>query len=93
MTPAIRTTELDAGDVLVHWHASRLLEGNRAGDLAARELPIDVPHAVRDGVRRPGVFLLAGFTGDGREFLETHPWRRGVVLEYDAAVRAGTIAP
>ncbi|HUR27323.1 MAG TPA: alpha/beta hydrolase-fold protein, partial [Planctomycetota bacterium] len=80
-------------DVEVHSHTSRLLAGNRAGDPATRALPIYVPHAARDGARLPVVFLLVGFTGDGREFLEAHPWRRGVVLEYDAALRAGMIAP
>jgi enterochelin esterase family protein len=39
------------------------------------------------------VFLLIGFTGNGQEFLEAHPWRRGVVLEYDAALARGAVPP
>ena len=39
------------------------------------------------------MFLLVGFTGNGQEFLEAHPWRRGVVLEYDAALQVGSVPP
>lgn len=70
---------------------SALLRGNPVGDPSRRELPVYVPDA---GARElPVVFLLIGFTGTGREFLEDHPWKRGVVLEYDAACARGALPP
>jgi S-formylglutathione hydrolase FrmB len=70
--------------------ASELLRGNRAGDPHEREVVVYLPpEAGRDGERLPQVWLLAAFTGTPRGFLETHPWRRGVVARYDAQVVAG----
>src|SRR5688572_12990181 len=94
MVGPARTLRLQAGDVEVHLHDSRLLAGNLAGDPAVRELPIYVPHAARTDARGlPAVFLLIGFTGNGQEFLEQHPWRRGVVAEYDQALARGEVPP
>jgi enterochelin esterase family protein len=90
MNAAQRIQALSAGDVERHVFASQLLAGNRAGDPHVRELPIYVPHAARER-RLPVLFLLVGFTGNGQEYLESHPWRRGVVFEYDEALRAGTL--
>lgn len=70
--------------------ASALLRGNRAGDPHEREVCVWLPpDAGRGGERLPQVWLLASFTGTARGFLETHPWRRGVVARYDAEVAAG----
>ena len=103
--PLGRRTALAAGDVEFHVVESRLLARNRAGDPATREFPIYVPRAANapgasrapgapdSGGRVPLVFLLIGFTGNGQEFLETHPWRRGVVVEYDALLAAGKVPP
>ncbi|MEO6711620.1 MAG: alpha/beta hydrolase-fold protein, partial [Planctomycetota bacterium] len=94
MTRASLVRRLSAGNVEVHLCESSLLAGNPAGDPASRELPIYIPHtASKAGERLPVVFLLVGFTGTGREFLEDHPWRRGVVLEYDDALREGRVPP
>jgi enterochelin esterase-like enzyme len=69
---------------------SRLLRGNRAGDPHAREVCVYLPpDAGRGGERLPQVWLLASYTGTARGFLETHPWRRGVVARYDAELAAG----
>ncbi len=88
-----RVHELSAGKLEVHLFESRLLAKNRAGDPHAREFPIYVPHAASNSSPVPLVFLLVGFTGNGQEFLESHPWRRGVLIEYDAALRAGKVPP
>jgi enterochelin esterase family protein len=39
------------------------------------------------------VFLLASFTSHARDFLETHPWRRGVIAELDAQIARGECEP
>lgn len=87
----LRVRRLRAGEVRVLEVDSDLLRDNRIGDPSRRELPVYVPDA---GERRlPVVFLLIGFTGTGREFLEDHPWKRGVVLEYDAECARGALPP
>lgn len=72
---------------------SACLRGNRAGDPHAREVAVYVPRASSPSARLPVVFLLSGFTGNGREFLETHPWRLGVVAQFDRAVESGAMPP
>lgn len=72
---------------------SRLLRCNRAGDPHEREVCVYLPpDAGRGGERLPQVWLLASYTGTARGFLETHPWRRGLVARYDAAVASGMAA-
>ena len=88
-----RVHELSAGKLEVHAFESRLLAKNHAGDPNVREFPIYVPHAASRAAPLPLVFLLIGFTGNGQEFLETHPWRQGLLLEYDAALLAGNVPP
>lgn len=79
-----------AGRVETPLLESELLRGNRAGDPSEREVVVYLPpDAGRDGERLPQVWLLAAYTGNARGFLETHPWRRGVVARYDAEVAAG----
>ncbi|MEM9799720.1 MAG: alpha/beta hydrolase-fold protein [Planctomycetota bacterium] len=65
---------------------SEVLAGNPLGDPHVREVPVYLPPAARDGERLPVVFCLAGFTGRGESMLETHPWRRGAVRDYDRAL-------
>ncbi|MCP3914265.1 MAG: esterase family protein [bacterium] len=72
---------------------SEALRDNPLGDPHVREVPVYVPRAAEDGTRLPVVFLLAGFTGRGQSMLETHPWRRGVVSEYDRALARGEAPP
>lgn len=79
-----------AGRVETPLLASELLRGNRAGDPHEREVCVYLPpDAGRGGERLPQVWLLAAYTGTARGFLETHPWRRGVIARYDAEVAAG----
>ncbi len=73
---------------------SAVLAGNRAGDPATREVPVYLPPGHdAPGARFPVVFLLAGFTGRGQNFLETHPWRRGVARRFDEQVARGEAPP
>lgn len=74
-------------------HASRVLRGNPLGDPHEREVPVYVPPGAERGDALPVVFLLAGFTGRGQSFLETHPWKSGLVRDYDRRVAAGEAPP
>jgi pimeloyl-ACP methyl ester carboxylesterase len=91
MNAPLRDPTAFAGRVETPVLESVLLRGNIAGDPHAREVPVYVPPGARGPL--PVVFLLAGFTGNGREFLESHPWRLGVVARYDREVAAGLVPP
>lgn len=69
---------------------SEVLADNALGDPHVRELAVYVPPG--DGPF-PVLLVLAGFGGRGQSYLETHPWRRGVVWRYDRAVADGSAAP
>ena len=60
-----------------------------------REVPLYLPPGARgSGAERyPLILVLAGFTSRGQSYLETHPWRRGVVWHYDRAVARGDAPP
>jgi hypothetical protein len=69
---------------------SEVLKGNPLGDPHLRELPVYLPPGFdARGARFPVVFVLAGFTGRGQKYLETHPWRQGFVQAYDRAIARG----
>ena len=72
---------------------SSALAENPLGDPHVRELPTYLPPQVEHGERMPVVFVLAGFTGRGHSLLETHPWKPGVVRDYDRAVARGEAPP
>ncbi len=81
------------GRVEMRPFASDALRENRLGDPFEREVPVYLPPGAERGERYPVLFVLAGFTGRGQNYLETHPWKRGVVPLFDAAVARGEIAP
>lgn len=68
------------------------LRGNRAGEPHVRELPVYLPPGDA-GTRLPVVFLLASFTSRAHDFLETHPWRRGVIATLDGQIARGECEP
>ena len=83
-----------AGRVETPTIESAVLASNRLGDPTAREVPVYLPPGWdAPGASFPVVYLLAGFTGRGQKFLETHPWHKGVALRYDELVAAGTAPP
>ena len=73
-----------AGAVETQTFESTCLKGNPLGDPHRREVPVYLPPAALDGEALPVAFLLAGFTGRGQAMMETHPWKRGAVAQYDA---------
>jgi len=83
-----------AGRVETPTIASAVLEGNRLGDPPQREVPIYLPPGwdAADAAF-PVIYILAGFTGRGQKYLETHPWHKGVALRYDEFVAKGDAPP
>ena len=83
-----------AGRVETPPFESRALANNPLGDPALREVPVYLPPGHdAPGARFPVVFVLAGFTGRGQNYLETHPWKLGVVARYDRGVARGEYPP
>lgn len=73
---------------------SAALADNRLGDPAQREVPVYLPPGcAAPGAAFPVIFMLAGFTGRGEKFLDTHPWHKGVALRYDELIAAGKAPP
>ena len=68
---------------------SRILQDNPLGDPSTREVPVYLPPDLAPDERLPTCFVLAGFTGRGQNYLETHPWKRSVAALYDEACAAG----
>lgn len=92
--PWLRDPASFHGRVEMRPFESAALRGNRAGDPHVRELPVYLPPGWdAPGAAFPVLYLLAGFTGRGQGYLETHPWRLGVVPRYDRAVAAGEAPP
>lgn len=89
--PALRDPLRFAGRVELHTLESQVLDGGRYGDPTTRQLAVYVPPETRGPL--PVIFLLPGFTGDWTSFLETHPWKEGVVKAYDRGVVAGELRP
>lgn len=72
---------------------SEVLVGNPLGDPHVRELPVYLPPGASGDRPLPVILVLAGYTGRGQSYLETHPWRRGIVWRFDRAVAAGEAEP
>ncbi|MEZ5976323.1 MAG: alpha/beta hydrolase-fold protein [Planctomycetota bacterium] len=71
---------------------SRVLEGNALGDASLRELALYVPPGVtNDPV--PATLLLSAFTGTPAPLWESHPWKRGALWTWDAAIARGDAPP
>lgn len=81
-----------AGQVELHTLASAVLDGGRYDDPTERTLAVYTPPGAGDEPL-PAVVLLPGFTGRYTAFLETHPWKEGVVKRYERGLAAGELAP
>lgn len=87
-TPPERSESSLKGRIEAPAFTSTCLAGNPLGDSHVREVPVYLPPAALDGEALPVAFLLSGFTGRGQAMLETHPWKRGAVAQYDAHLQA-----
>jgi enterochelin esterase family protein len=81
-----------AGRVEARVVESEALRGNPLGDPHDRELLVYVPPGA-EGRRLPVIWVLCGFTGKPRKYLEAHPWKEGIVKRYDRAISAGEAPP
>ncbi|MDI3299630.1 MAG: alpha/beta hydrolase-fold protein [Bacillota bacterium] len=72
---------------------SRALEGNPLGDPVEREVLLLVPPGARPGEALPHVWMLAGFGGTGRSFLNFEPWAESLPERVDRLYREGRIGP
>ena len=83
-----------AGRVELRPIESEALRGNPAGDPHVREVPVYLPPGWdAPDASFPVVFLLVGYTGRGHHYLETHPWREGVIPAYDRRIASGEAPP
>ena len=92
-TPYLRDPASFRGRVEMRPFTSEVLADNAPGDPHVREVPVYLPPAALQGERLPVIFLLAAFTSRPQSWLETHPWKSGVVLEIDRAMAAGETPP
>ncbi|MDG1499869.1 MAG: alpha/beta hydrolase [Planctomycetota bacterium] len=72
---------------------SKLLDGGRYGDPTQRHVAVYLPPGAQESAPLPTIYLLPGFTGNYTNYLETHPWKEGVVKCYDRGVARGEYAP
>jgi enterochelin esterase family protein len=79
------------GTVVVERFESEALRGNPAGDPHVRDVPVYLPPSYAgDPARRyPVAFVLSGFTGRGRMFLNDNPWSPSLPDRMDALVGSG----
>ena len=87
----LRDVAAFAGRMEMRLFESELLKGNPLGDPHLREVPIYIPPDTRAPL--PVIFLLSGFSGRGQAMTETHPWKRGVLADFDRAVAAEEVPP
>jgi enterochelin esterase family protein len=82
---------MNGGRVHIERFESALLKGNRAGDPHVRQVPVYLPPSYdRSPQRRyPVLFVLTGFTGRGRMFLNDQPWSPSLPDRMDALVAGG----
>lgn len=70
---------------------SKLLASNPLGDPCQRDVAVWSPAEPQADL--PLVLVLAGFTGRGQKYLDTHPWNPGLALRMDRAYANGDFPP
>ena len=70
-------------------HRSDVLAGNAFHDPVEREVWVYTPHGFDDGGGLPAVMMLAGFTGTGRNMLNTGLRSPSLDMRVDALIAAG----
>lgn len=72
---------------------STCLSGNALGDPTQRQLPVYSPPGTGAADPLPLLFVLPGYTGNGRSWFDVHPWWPGWIHTYDQDVAAGRRRP
>lgn len=92
---APRHRPLPVGRVVIDRIESRRLRGNRPGDPTLREVPVYLPPGYDDspGRRYPVIFLLTGFTGTGRMYLNRTPFAEAIDQRMDRLIHGRQARP
>jgi len=73
---------------------SAVLRGNPLGDPAARPVWLYLPPGYDDAEERyPAAYLLAGYSGTGRTFLNQRPWEEDIRQRMDRLIGTGACRP
>jgi enterochelin esterase-like enzyme len=93
----IRVTEglmMAASRIVAEEFESTALKGNPLGDPVTRPVWIYLPPGYDESNERyPAVYLLAGFTGTGRTFLNQRPWEEDIQQRMDRLIESGACRP
>lgn len=80
--------------IVVEEFESTALRGNPLGDPAARPVWLYLPPGYEDSDERyPAVYLLAGYSGTGRTFLNQRPWEEDIQQRMDRLIETGACRP
>ena len=79
------------GKVQIESVGSIVLKDNPLGDPRLRQVPVYMPpsYGKVKGRSYPVIYVLAGFTGTGRSFLNFHPWRESLPERFDRLIAEG----
>ncbi len=80
--------------VVVEEFESAALRGNPLGDPATRPVWMYLPPGYDDSdARFPTTYLLAGYSGTGRSFLNQRPWEEDIQQRMDRLIETGACRP
>jgi enterochelin esterase-like enzyme len=90
-TEGLRMTE---SRIVADEFESKALTGNPLRDRATRTVWIYLPPGYDDTTERyPAVYLLAGYTGTGRTFLNQRPWEEDLQQRMDRLIQSDQCRP
>ncbi len=73
---------------------SQVLRGNPLGDPSSRLVYVYLPPGYDEAAARfPTIYLLAGYTGTGRSFLNQRPWEEDIQQRMDRLIESGQCRP
>ena len=73
---------------------SQVLRGNPLGDPSSRLVYVYLPPGYDEATARfPTIYLLAGYTGTGRTFLNQRPWEEDIQQRMDRLIESGQCRP
>src|SRR4051794_10895740 len=79
-----------AGRVVIETLESKVLVGNRAGDPTVRRIPVYLPPSYDSDTRRhPVIYVLAGYTGTGLNYLNYQCWQPTLPERIDRLIASG----
>lgn len=80
--------------IVIEQFDSRVLRGNPLGDPTQRPVYVYLPPGYDETTDRfPTVYLLAGYSGTGRTFLNQRPWEEDIQRRMDRLIESGQCRP